>query len=154
MQTQLRSRAATYGATLVLALGAASGIGTTTAQAVESAHEAPAATDVLGCPSGDACFWTDSGWNGTMGHVSGNNPNFRDLHNSSGCFHFPGTWDDCVESNDNNGNSCTVYFWTGASYTGRFHSLAVGDAVDDFGLFYSDPTFNDSISSNHWCTSK
>lgn len=153
MRTDRRRRAAAYGAAFALTLAAAGGIGTAAAAATPG-NAAPASTDSLGCPSGDACFWVDGGWNGTMGHVSGDNSNYLNLSNSSGCVAYPGTWNDCIASIDNNGNSCTVYFWTGANYSGRYHSLSIGDAVDSFGVIWNDPNFTDAISSNHWCTSK
>ncbi|WP_269854727.1 peptidase inhibitor family I36 protein [Streptomyces sp. RPT161] len=106
------------------------------------------------CPvsSGYACFWVDSYRGGAMGKVSGNNSNYMNLSNSSGCTAYPGTWNDCISSIENQGTQCTVYFWTDAGYTGRYHSLSIGDRVDDFATGYNDPSFNDSISSNHWCT--
>ncbi|MFF2470228.1 peptidase inhibitor family I36 protein [Streptomyces mirabilis] len=109
-------------------------------------------SDGLGCADGYACFWVNNNYNGTMGKVSGNNTNYLNLSNSSGCTKYPGTWNDCISSIDNNGTSgCKVFFWTGANYSGGYHSLSAGDAVYDFGAVYGDPSFNDSISSNHWC---
>lgn len=104
--------------------------------------------------SGVACFWSGISRSGTKGEVSGDNPDYRDLHNSSGCTKFPGTWNDCIRSVANGGSQCVIYFWTGANYTGRYHSLAPGDSIDAFGIApWNDPTFADAISSNHWCSS-
>jgi peptidase inhibitor family I36 len=111
----------------------------------------PSAASVHGCPSGDACFWPFKNFAGSRGAVSGNNPDFsRFPHTTSECH--TGTWNDCIESVANNGTQCTVYWWTGANYTGRWHSLSRGDSVGDFATGYNDPSFNDVISSNHWCT--
>jgi hypothetical protein len=106
------------------------------------------------CPSGFACFWGWENFVSSRGAVAGNNPNFSAFSSSSsGCF---GTWDNCIRSIRNSGTACTVYFWTGAGYTGRAHSLSRGDEVANFASAppagYNDAAFNDSISSNHWCT--
>ena len=106
------------------------------------------------CPlnTGVACFWPGISRTGTRGEVSGNNPDYKDLHNSSGCTKDPGTWNDCIRSIAN-GGACTIYFWTGANYKGNYHSLGSGDSVDAFGAApYYDPSFADAISSNHWCS--
>ena len=111
-------------------------------------------TDFFDCPSGYACFWPFKHFAGGMGKVSGDNPDFRKFqHTTSECH--TGTWDNCIESIANRGNSgCTVYWWTGVGYSGRWHSLGAGDGVGDFDVVYNDPSFNDAISSNHWCTPK
>jgi hypothetical protein len=156
------SRAGAYVAAAIFTVAAALGM-STSAQATTHSTASHATvqhtvtpksaqSDGLGCPSTYACFWVDNYASGTMGKVSGNNTNYMNVTNSSGCTKYPGTWNDCISSLDNNGTSCTVYFWTNASYGGRYHSLAIGDAVYDFGIDYNDSSFNDSISSNHWCT--
>jgi Peptidase inhibitor family I36 len=107
------------------------------------------------CPlnSGVACFWSDVSRSGAKGEVAGNNADFKDLSNSSGCTHFPGTWNDCIRSAANGGTQCVIYFWTGANYKGNYHSLAPGDSVDAFGSApWYDSSFADAISSDHWCT--
>jgi hypothetical protein len=108
--------------------------------------------------AGFACFWVNINFTGTRGRVEGNNSNYLNLSNSSGCTRFPGTWNDCISSIRNDGTQCTVWFWTNANYQGRAHSLARGDEVPNFAsappVGYSDPAFNDSISSNHWCTAR
>lgn len=108
--------------------------------------------------AGFACFWVNNNFGGTRGRVAGDNPNYLNLSNSSGCTQYPGTWNDCISSIRNDGTECTIWFWTDANYQGRSHSLSRGDEVPDFALApptgYSDPSFNDSISSNHWCTAK
>ncbi|MGI5479446.1 peptidase inhibitor family I36 protein [Streptomyces lavendofoliae] len=109
------------------------------------------ATGPNDCPTRNACFWVHSNYRGAMGKVEGDNRNFRDLRNSSGCTAYPGTWNDCVSSIANRGTQCTVYFFTEAGYGGRWHSLSIGDEVADFATGYNDPEFNDAISSNRWC---
>jgi peptidase inhibitor family I36 len=101
------------------------------------------------CPSGYACFWRDPYFGGPSGMVAGNNPDFR-VFKQSGC---PlGSWHECISSIRNDGESCTVFFWTGVGYTGRWHSLARGDQVGKFSEApYKDPAFDNAISSNHWC---
>ncbi|MEV0439699.1 peptidase inhibitor family I36 protein [Streptomyces spectabilis] len=107
----------------------------------------------LECGAGDACFWVHSNYGGARGRVSGNNPDFR-VFPQSQCP--SGTWNDCISSIANRGRSCTVYFWTGFNYSGRYHSLGRDDEVPNFAaappVGYNDPAFNDAISSNHWCT--
>ena len=155
-------RLATCGAAGIFALGAGLGLGTPAQAAAVShaaAHAAPhPATQVsLGvsdCPLQYACFWVNANYTGTMGEVEGNNPDYLNLKNTSGCTAFPGTWNDCISSVWNNGKDCTVYFWTDANYEGRYHSLALKDGVANVGTGYNDPSFNDSISSNSWCTPK
>lgn len=106
--------------------------------------------------AGYACFWVNANFGGTRGRVAGNNSNYLNLSNSSGCTAYRGTWNDCISSIRNDGTQCTVYFWTDAGYRGRYHSLSRGDQVANFGAAppagYGDPAFNDTISSNHWCT--
>ncbi|MEW2394554.1 peptidase inhibitor family I36 protein [Streptomyces sp. NPDC046862] len=109
------------------------------------------ASGLSSCPSTYACFWVDSGYRGTMGKVSGDNDNYMNLRNSSGCTRYPGTWNDCISSIANRGTQCTVYFFTNANGGGRWHSLSRGDEVADFATGYNDPAFNDAISSNRWC---
>nr|WP_240449144.1 peptidase inhibitor family I36 protein [Streptomyces harenosi] len=104
------------------------------------------------CPTSYACFWVHNNYGGTMGKVAGNNTNYMNLNNSSGCTAYPGTWNDCISSIANRGTQCTVYFFTNASYGGRWHSLSRGDEVADFATGYNDPAFNDAISSNRWCS--
>jgi Peptidase inhibitor family I36 len=109
------------------------------------------------CPlnSGLACFWSGISRSGAKGEVAGNNADFNNVHNSSGCTHFPGTWNDCIRSAANGGSKCDIYFWTGAGYTGRYHSLGMGDSMDAFGISpWNDPSFADAISSDHWCTAR
>lgn len=105
------------------------------------------------CPSTYACFWVDINYGGARGQVAGNNPDYR-VFRQSQCA--SGTWNDCISSYANAGRDCTVYFWTGFNYTGRWHSLGRNDAVPNFAAApptgYSDPAFNDTISSNHWCS--
>ncbi|WP_179382396.1 peptidase inhibitor family I36 protein [Streptomyces sp. SA15] len=121
--------------------------------ATPSAASGEVGINALGdCPSTYACFWVHSGYRGTMGKVAGNNTNFMNLSNSSGCTAYPGTWNDCVSSIANRGTQCTVYFFTNAGYGGRWHSLSRGDEVADFATGYNDPAFNDAISSNRWCS--
>jgi hypothetical protein len=153
MRTMHWGRLAAVAATGVVALATGLGTGGGAQAATPTGHSVarPASVDSLGCPSGDACFWVNDDYQGTMGHVAGNNPNFMNLSNSSGCTAYPGTWNDCISSLDNNGTECVVYFWTDANYKGSYHSVALGDKIWDFGAVYNDPSFNDSISSNHWC---
>ncbi|WJV50456.1 peptidase inhibitor family I36 protein [Streptomyces flavofungini] len=107
----------------------------------------------LQCAPGDACFWVHNDYRGARGRVAGNNRDFRDFPQGQ-CPR--GTWNDCISSYANRGRSCTVYFWTGFNYTGRWHSLGRNDEVPNFAapppVGYSDPAFNDTISSNHWCS--
>jgi hypothetical protein len=106
-----------------------------------------------GCSGGLACFWSNVSRGGNKGEVADNNSNYLNLHNSWGCTRFPGTWNDCIMSIANSGIQCRVYFWTNAGYKGRYHSLEMGDSVDNFGTDpYYDPSFANAISSNHWCT--
>ncbi|MGH3375255.1 MAG: peptidase inhibitor family I36 protein [Actinoallomurus sp.] len=144
----------------VLAVAAAvSLLGGTTAQAYAATPKPKprghvTALDNQTCPtfSGVACFWPGISRTGTRGTVSGDNADYKKLSNSSGCS--SGTWNDCIRSAANGGNRCVIYFWTGANYTGRYHSLAPGDSMDAFGIDpWNDPSFADAISSNHWCSS-
>ncbi|MFF8675997.1 peptidase inhibitor family I36 protein [Streptomyces sp. NPDC015242] len=134
-------------------------VGTASALALAFFGAAPAAQASAGvqaetCPvdSGYACFWVNNYRGGTMGKVSGDNENYRNLSNSSGCTRYPGTWNDCISSVENQGRQCTVYFWTDANYQGRYHSLSIGDRVNDMAVGWNDASFNDAISSNHWCS--
>ncbi|MFG2126025.1 peptidase inhibitor family I36 protein [Streptomyces sp. NPDC048710] len=144
------------GKTTAALLGAATASALAFFGAAPAAQASTSGPQVTGCPqdSGYACFWVNSYRGGTMGKVSGNNTNYMNVSNSSGCTAYPGTWNDCISSIENQGRSCKVYFWTDANYQGRYHSLSIGDRVDDFAVGYHDPDFNDSISSNHWCQPK
>jgi hypothetical protein len=114
-----------------------------------------AADDIWGCPSSYACFWAGAHMAPPMGKVSENNKNFGNLPYSSGCT--SGSWNDCISAVDNNGTTCTVYWFMDADYKGRWHSLHKGDYVTDLSssspppIGYADPSFNDAISSNRWC---
>ncbi|MET7567380.1 peptidase inhibitor family I36 protein [Streptomyces sp. NPDC005492] len=134
------------------ALAVAAGAGTTAHAATDSAAAPAAQTQYCPYQTGYACFWVDNYKGGTMGKVAGNNTNYMNLTNSSGCTKYPGTWNDCISSLENQGTQCTVYFWSAAGYTGNWHSVARYDSVYDFGVDYGDAAFNDTISSNHWCT--
>ncbi|MET8685175.1 peptidase inhibitor family I36 protein [Streptomyces sp. NPDC004732] len=140
-----KTLAAAAGSTL-LVLG-----GLTAAPATANSDENTEA--LITCAAGDTCFWVNSNYGGARGRVSGDNPNFRSFSQSQ-CH--GGTWNDCISSIANRGRECTVYYWTDASYNGRYHSLGRNDQVPDFGaappVGYNDPAFNDTISSNHWCT--
>ncbi|MEV7395362.1 peptidase inhibitor family I36 protein [Streptomyces sp. NPDC091215] len=122
-----------------------------------AAASTPHAAQDGGCYlySGVACFWPYKSGDGVVGKVADNNSDFTKLYNSSGCANH--NWNDCIDSIQNGGTQCVVYFWTDAGYRGRYHSLDIGDAVWDFGApksdgGYNDPSFDKSISSNHWCT--
>lgn len=153
----LRKRAATSLVTIALVAGATAF--TSSASAAQRDAATPHAIQDGGCRmySGTACFWPYKYGIGTLGEVTDNNSDFTKIYNSTGCAHH--NWNDCINSIQNGGTLCTVYFWTGAGYTGRYHSLALGDAVWDFAAptsegGYNDPSFDKSISSNHWCTPK
>ena len=156
MRTTLWSRTAAFAVAAVLALAAALGLSTSATAAPAAAPTASHATATpqaaaASCPSTYACFWVNNYYGGTMGKVAGNNTNYMNLSNSSGCTKYPGTWNDCISSVANEGTSCTVYFWTDSGYSGRYHSVAIGDWIGDFSDWWSDSAFNDAISSNHWC---
>ncbi|MFK8906833.1 peptidase inhibitor family I36 protein [Streptomyces sp. YS-3] len=105
------------------------------------------------CPSGYACFWPGQNFSGQPGKVAGDNPNFAALPNSA---HSCGTgWEDCISSIRNSGTQCTVYFYSLRNYSkaGRWHSLSRGDEVGNFGTVYHDAAFDNTISSNKWCSS-
>ncbi|MEU6990957.1 peptidase inhibitor family I36 protein [Streptomyces sp. NPDC046465] len=137
--------AAAAGSTL-LVLG-----GLTAGPATASSDESAEA--LITCAAGDTCFWVNSNYGGNRGRVAGDNENFTSFAQSQ-CR--GGTWNDCISSIANRGRECTVYYWTSANYTGRYHSLGRNDQVPDFGaappVGYNDPAFNDTISSNHWCS--
>jgi len=156
LRTTLWSRTAAFAAAAVLSLVAALGLSTSATAAPAAAHtsshaavttQAAAAT----CPSTYTCFWVNDYYGGTMGKVAGNNSNYMNLSNSSGCTKYPGTWNDCISSITNQGTQCTVYFWTDAGYSDRYHSVAIGDWIGNFYDWWGDSAFNDAISSNHWC---
>ncbi|MCD7444625.1 peptidase inhibitor family I36 protein [Streptomyces lincolnensis] len=119
---------------------------------------APGPDVAASCPAGYACFWPGKNFAGNRGQVAGNNPNFRELHNSQQSCGSRG-WEDCVSSIRNSGRECTVYFYSNRNYnkSGRWHSLSRGDEVPDFGrpspVGYDDPGFDNTISSNKWCSS-
>ncbi|MFI0901566.1 peptidase inhibitor family I36 protein [Streptomyces sp. NPDC020983] len=137
----------------VAALAAALCLGWGTGAATPAAAAAPRVT---ACPvaGGYACFWVDINRGGAMGKVAGTNHDYRNLKNSSGCTAYPGTWNDCISSVENQGTSCTVYFYSDADYHGTRHSVSIGDRVNNVGTGFHDPAFNDAISSNNWCTPK
>jgi hypothetical protein len=142
-------------AAMVAAVTLGSGIDTDT----HAAASTPQTVQDGGCGifTGYACFWAWKNEVGTVGKVSGNNSDFRDLYYSTGTGCTNHNWNDCISSIMNGGTQCTVYFWTSVGYTGQYHSLGLGDSVDDFSLpasegGYGDASFNDAISSNHWCT--
>ncbi|MFE3032917.1 peptidase inhibitor family I36 protein [Streptomyces canus] len=153
------SKARLAGTVAAVAAAVALGCGTgTEAQAAAPTSPSAVSPQVTSCPaaSGYACFWVNSYRGGTMGKVSGDNPDFRYVHNTSGCTEYPGSWNDCISSVENQGTQCTVFFYSDAQYLGTRHSLSIGDRVNDFSLpssqgGYNDPNFNDAISSNSWC---
>lgn len=142
---------------ILAAMAAAVSLGCGAGVDAHAAAPAPHTVQDGGCRtfSGTACFWPYKNGVGALGEVVDNNSDFTKLYNSSGCANH--NWNDCISSIMNGGTQCTVYFWTGVGYSGKYHSLALGDAVWDFSLptsegGYNDPSFNDSISSDHWCT--
>ncbi|WP_055701569.1 MULTISPECIES: peptidase inhibitor family I36 protein [Streptomyces] len=125
-----------------------------TAQATGDGGGSEVSVQAGECPSGSACFWPHSEFRGNRGQVEGDNANFATLRNSANSCGSRG-WEDCISSIANNGRQCTVYFYSNRSYskTSRWHSLSRGDKVGDFARDYSDAGFNDTISSNKWCSS-
>ncbi|MEU2336373.1 peptidase inhibitor family I36 protein [Streptomyces sp. NPDC006654] len=120
-----------------------------------AAPSASAADGLSQCPPGYACFWGYTGYNGTMGKVAGNNPDFSELISTDPLSCGWHDWDNCIESIANHGTQCTVYFYDDYNYgkSDRWHSLSRGDEVGNFATGYNDSGFNDVISSNKWCTS-
>jgi hypothetical protein len=125
--------------------GAAALVLTTVALAGLAATPASAAPP--NCPAGALCIYPDPGYSGGLGTLYGNNPDFTRLPTSThNCGN--GTWDNCVSSAFNNGTQCTVYLFSGYSYTGVKHTLSRGDGYYNF----HDVGFDDTLSSNRWCS--
>ncbi|WP_030672880.1 peptidase inhibitor family I36 protein [Streptomyces sp. NRRL B-1347] len=145
----MRKKIGVAAASSALLLG---GLATAPASAGDSSGGGSEAAAIT-CAAGDTCFWVHINYGGNRGRVAGNNGDFRDFPQGQ-CA--SGTWNDCVSSIANRGRECTVYFWTGFNYTGRYHSLSRNDEVPNFAaappVGYNDPAFNDAISSNHWCS--
>ncbi|GHE59866.1 hypothetical protein GCM10018785_31320 [Streptomyces longispororuber] len=145
----------TVGVTVASAALVLGGLATVPSAAADTAPSGGEADAALTCAAGDTCFWVHINYGGARGRVADDNPNFTAFRQSQ-CS--TGTWNDCVSSIANRGRRCTVYFWTDAGYNGRYHSLGRNDEVPNFAaappVGYNDPAFNDSISSNHWCTPK
>ncbi|GAA5197671.1 hypothetical protein GCM10023322_69430 [Rugosimonospora acidiphila] len=127
--------------------------GLSIASPASAATATPSSVVLPSCPDSYVCFYPFKNFGGHQGKVKDNNPDFSKMpHTTSECH--TGTWNDCIESVDNQGLLCTVYFFVDASYRGAWHSLAVNNDVSDFGIGFHDSSFNDKISSNSWCTSK
>jgi hypothetical protein len=154
-----RLRRAALGAAVFVAVSLAM---TTAGTAFASPERAAAATSsvaplVLSCPVGDTCLWVDKNFGGYANGYSGSEPDFTVAGGwLPGCAHVE--FNDCASSAWNNGQHCTVYLWTDVGYHGRYHSLGLGDAVSNFASSagpptgFADPSFNDAVSSLHWCT--
>jgi hypothetical protein len=100
-----------------------------------------------GCSATYLCIYPDPGYSGGFGEFSGNNTNWNDYTTSkNNCGN--GTWNDCVSAAYNDGTSCTVWLWTNAGYTGRSLSIARGTGYSNLASV----NFDDTTSSNHWCT--
>jgi peptidase inhibitor family I36 len=110
------------------------------------------------CPLQYTCLWVNAGYNGGPYISAINDSNFTGDSKLAGCTHVG--FNDCASSAYNHGQNCTVYLWTAINYSGRYHRLALGDFVSDFASSaspptgFSDPSFNDAVSSLHWCTPK
>ncbi|MFI6999135.1 peptidase inhibitor family I36 protein [Nocardia sp. NPDC050175] len=99
------------------------------------------------CPKEYFCFWAYNNYQGPRGIVRDDNPDFRKFPQST-CS--SGTWDNCINSIKNNGKYCTVYMYAGYNYSGKRHSLGLGDGVPNISGWVSDG-FEHNISSNKWC---
>lgn len=108
------------------------------------------------CQAGRTCLWPHANFRGSAYYFKGDYADFRRLSRPAGCTH--AGFNDCASSAYNDGRQCTVYLWTSINYRGSYHSLSRGDYIVDFGsrsgppAGYGDPSFNDSVSSLHWCT--
>jgi hypothetical protein len=103
-----------------------------------AASQASAAT----CPATYSCGWVNSGFGSDRGQWAGNNPHLSAFGNSN-CQ--SGNWNDCISSDANSGTSCTVHYWTDASYSGTPHNIGMGSFESSLG------GLNDEFSSNSWC---
>jgi hypothetical protein len=120
-------------------------VGLLAASTVPALAEAPP----VGCPATYFCFYADPGYSGGMGKVQGDNANFKAFSTSThNCGN--GNWDNCVSSAYNNGTRCTVFLWSDAGYRGKMLTLAKGQGYSNL----KSVNFDDTLSSNHWCTQR
>lgn len=107
------------------------------------------------CPVQEICLWPDAGFRGGFYHNAGWDEDFTLYGRWAGCIHVG--FNDCASSAFNHGQHCTVYLWTDINFRGRYHSLGAGDFVSNFAspdappAGFSDPSFNDQVSSLYWC---
>jgi len=161
IKTALRAASLTALAAGALALGGLTAVPAAAGTAGPDRGAAAASAAIplaASCPSGATCLWVNANFGGSSLYWVGNDNDFTLDQKLSGCRHVG--FNDCASSAFNNGNSCTVYLWTSINYNGGYHSLSLGDFVDDFGSAsgpptgYGDPSFNDAVSSLHWCSPK
>jgi hypothetical protein len=114
----------------------------------ETTFAAPA-----GCGSGNLCFWNNSGFNDGPGQLAGTNPNWGVFAHGS-CP--SGTWDNCVSSLFNNGNTSAANVWRYTNYGGAGACWAKGTGNSNLASVNYPGTsvnMNDTISSNNWASS-
>jgi hypothetical protein len=107
------------------------------------------------CAPGNVCVYPNANYRGAALASPRDEPDYTKWSPGSDCS--KPTFSDCASSVENAGRQCTVYLWTDVGYKGRYHSLAKGDRVADFSSKtsgYKDPSFNDTVSSHHWCKPK
>jgi peptidase inhibitor family I36 len=155
MRSQLLRRSGAIIAFLFAAVLAGAGVAT----ASPANAAAPAAAPMVSsCASSYTCLWANAGFLGGKLSKSGNDSDMTKDAKGSGCKHVG--FNDCASSVQNRGKTCTVYLWTSIGYHGRYHSLAKGDEVSNFASSasppagFADPSFNDAVSSLHWCTAR
>jgi hypothetical protein len=132
---------------------------------VTSAHAADGSSRVTGagvvqplatCGTTHVCVWARINYLGSKYETGRNQSNYHNVSAGSDCTKDPGTLNDCISSVANYGTSCVVYLHVDSGYRGRYHRVGLGDAVPNFAspppTGYGDPSFNDQISSHHWCT--
>jgi Peptidase inhibitor family I36 len=103
---------------------------------------------------GFLCYYLNTGYGGTEGQVSQNNPNFTQIAKSGG-----GNWNDKISSAYNDGSTDSVALYQSSGYTGFAECILMGSQTGRLMNFTkiadsasASGNFNDQASSDFWYT--